>query len=159
MKELQAVLFSLDAIKCGVQTEQVQEIVQYQKVESISEMPGCIEGVINLRGNSIPVISLDKRLKAGDSTATNNSKIIVSNVNGIHIGFIVDEVSEIMKFSGEDVDEPSEVLKRVSKDYISSIGKKNEELYIIIDLEKILNEKEFKQLEEKKLGIIESETN
>lgn len=158
MKELQAVLFCLNGIKCGVQTEQVQEIVQYQEVESIGQMPKCIDGVINLRGNNIPVINLNKRFKSGEADITKKTKIIVSNVNEMHVGFMVDEVSEIMKFHDEDISSPTEVLKKVSKDYISYIGKKNEEeLFIILDLKKVLNEKEFKQLSLKKLGIVENE--
>jgi purine-binding chemotaxis protein CheW len=147
MNELQAVVFYLNGIKCGAQTAQIQEIIPHQEINSISEMPKCIDGVIDLRGKNIPVINLNKRFKTGDHSVTKKTKIIVSNVSEMNIAFLVNEVSEIQKFSKDDMDEPSEILKKVSKDYISCIGKKDQELLIILDLQKVLSEKEIGQLQ------------
>jgi purine-binding chemotaxis protein CheW len=151
MTEMQAVVFGLNNdLTCGVDTSNVREIIQYGDIDPSSDMPKFIDGSVNIRGSIVPVINLNKRFKSGESIHTKKTKIIIADINGISIGFVVNRVCELIKFSNEDVEEPSGILKKLGINYIKCVGKKNENLYVILDLSKVLSEKEIKQLEQNK---------
>lgn len=158
MSEIQAIVFGLNNdLTCGVDTSHVQEIIQYENIDYPSDMPQFIDGTVNIRGNIVPVVNLNKRFKTGETTNTKKSKIIIADINGISIGFVVNKVYELMKFSNEDVEEPSGILKKLGLSYIECVGKKNENLYVILDLSSVLSEKEIKQLREnQKLNPLEA---
>ncbi len=147
MSELQAVVFNLNGMSLGADTVQIQEIVQYKDVDRLSEMPEYIDGFINMRGKPVAVVNLNKRFNTGEAPVTRKTKVIITGVNEINIGYMVDEVSEIIKFREENIDPPPEVLSRLGNNYVKCVGKKDEELLIILDLSRVLTEKEIRRLE------------
>lgn len=146
MREAQVVVFSLNNQYCGVETSQVQSIIRYQDVSKVPEMPDFVEGIINLRGKIIPVINLNKRFNLGDTKVTDSTKIIVSEVDNSPIGFVVNNVSEIMKFTEEELEPAPDIIYNAGNTYISNIGKKEDKLVSILDFGKILTSKEMDEL-------------
>lgn len=149
MGDLQVVVFKLNDQMFGVDTSQVQEIIRYQNVERVPGMPDYMEGMINLRGNVIPIINLHKRFKLGELNVENDAKIIVTDVNNKLIGFIVDDVTEIVKFSEKDIEETPDILYNKINKYLRCVAKKGEKLISIFDLNKILTESEVDEVVEK----------
>ena len=91
----EVVVFKIDNEEFAFDIDEVQEIIKYEEVTPIPDVPDIVEGIMNLRGVVIPVISLAKRLNLKENI-TDKSKIIVCNLNGEKIGFIVDDVIDIM---------------------------------------------------------------
>lgn len=142
MADIQIVVFDLINELCGVETTQVNEIVKYQEITKVPEMPDFIEGIINLRSHVVPIINLNRRFHLGESPDISATKIIITSIDGQQIGFIVDNVIEIVRLTPEDSEEAPELIKKWGKKYIKFVGKINGKLVNILDLSKILSEEE-----------------
>lgn len=142
MDDMQAVLFKLNEIACGADSSQVQEIVKQQEISRVPNMPRFIEGIINLRGKVVPIVNLNRRFDLGETPVTKKTKIIITRINDSYIGYIVNEVSEITKFTSDNLELPSEVLRKINNTYIKCVGIKDEKLIIILNLSAILTDSE-----------------
>ena len=146
MSELQVVVFSLNNQMCGADTSQVHEIIRYQDVTRVPRLPKFVDGLISLRGRVVPVINLNKRFELGETEITKKTKIVITLKNDNYVGFIVNDVYEIVRFSDNETELPPESIFSAGNVYIRSIGKKDNMLISILDLGKILNESEIKRL-------------
>lgn len=149
MEELQIVVFALNNEMCGVDTMQVKEIVKYQDVTKAPQMPDFVEGLINLRGHVIPVINLNRRFGLCESPVDNRTKIIITEIEAQLIGFIVDEVREIIKLRQDDVESAPDILSKAGNTYIKGIAKKENQLISVLDLTKVLHGSEVNMLKDK----------
>jgi len=145
---MQAVIFSIEDRMFGISTAQVKEILRDHEVEKSVGMPEYMEGLINLRGSVIPIISLHKRFNIEHSKA-GEEKIIICDVKNNSIGFKVDDVSEIVRFSPEDLHEVPGILNYPENRYLKQIAKKADKLISIIDPGEILTSSEIKEVIEK----------
>ena len=146
MNELKAVLFGINDIACGVDSSQVHEIVKFQEISKVPNMPKFIEGMINLRGKVIPIVNLNRRFELGETPINKKTKIIITKIDETFIGFLVNEVSEITKFSSENLEEPSEILRKINNTYIKCVGIIEERIIIILDFAAILSDNELKMV-------------
>jgi purine-binding chemotaxis protein CheW len=138
---LQLVSFSVDAETYGLDILRVQEIIRTQELTRVPNLPDYVEGVINLRGKVIPVIALRRRLGLEAAAADKNTRIVVVEVHGQTLGFIVDAVSEVLRISAETM-EPTPRIGGVEREYISGVGKLDSRLLLMLDLERLMNEEE-----------------
>jgi len=148
MEGMQIVVFSLNDGICGVDTSQVKEIVKYEEVTKMPKMPKFIEGVINLRGNVVPIVNLNKRFRLGDTEITKKTKVIITHIDGKFIGFLVNDVYEIISLSSEDIEETPDLIRKVYNDYLKCVGKKGDKLISILDLSIVLTDSELEELED-----------
>lgn len=146
MDEMQVVLFSLNEIACGTDSSQVHEIVKFQEISRVPNMPRFIEGIINLRGKVVPIVNLNRRFELGETPITKKTKMIITKINESYIGYLVNEVSEIAKFPGKDLEQPSEILRKINNTYIKCVGIKEEKITIILDLAAILSDNELEMV-------------
>lgn len=148
MAEKLYVVFKLDKGEFGIDIMNVKEISPYEESISLPNSPDFIEGVINYRGNVIPVINLKKRLSLGDMNITKDTRIIVINLEEKEIGFIVDEASQTIRLNDEQIDDTPNCIKGIHKRYITGVGKLDEKrLLVLIDLEKILSDEEIEEIQ------------
>lgn len=151
MIENQYVVFNLDKGEFGIDIMNVKEIVPYEEAIPLPNIPDFAEGVINHRGNVIPIINLRKRFSLAATDVTKDTRIIVINLDYKEVGFVVDEVSQTIRLDSELIDPAPSITEGVEKKYITGLGKIDEKrLLIIIDLDKILSveeKEEIKQLE------------
>lgn len=147
MAEKQYVIFKLIDGEYGIEILQVKEIIKCQKTVKVPDAPGFIEGVINYRDSTTPVIDLTKRFSMGEKEKTDSSRIIVTNINGKHIGFVVDSVEEVLKISEESIDTVPEIMGGIDKQYINGVGKLGERLVILLDVNEVLSSTEKSKLE------------
>ncbi len=135
----------------GVDILKVQEIIKETPITPIPDSPEFIEGVINLRGNIIPVIDLRKRLKLLQQEKAGPSWIIILNINGRVTGFIVDSVTQVLKVQADKILPPPEIVAAGLKNqYITGVCKIDERMLILLDFNRILLVEEFKKLNELK---------
>lgn len=142
---LQLVSFNIDNEEFGIDILKVEEIIRVISITKIPNAPDFIEGVINLRGKVIPVIDLRTRLNKVRKGHDNNTRVIVVEVSGITVGFIVDSVREVLRIPKNITEPPPSIVAGVNSEYITAIGKLEDRLLILLDLEKVLD---FKQKEE-----------
>jgi len=126
----------------GISIADVVEIVGMQDITKVPEFPSYAKGVINLRGIIIPIIDVRLRLKKEEAAYNERTCIIVTNINGSYIGFIVDSVNEVTKISEEDVSAPPHMGSDYVNTYITGIAKIENIIVLIMDIKKMLNEKE-----------------
>lgn len=126
----------------GISIADVVQIVGMQDITKVPEFPSYAKGVINLRGIIIPIIDVRLRLKKEEAAYNERTCIIVTNINGSYIGFIVDSVNEVTKISEEDVSAPPHMGSDYVNTYITGIAKIENTIVLIMDIKKMLNEKE-----------------
>ena len=133
----------------GVDILMVQEIIKDITITAIPDSPDFIKGVINLRGNIIPVINLATRLKLDGSRRSHSDDgwIIVLNVGGRVTGFSVESVTRVIKVQADKIKPPPElVVSGLKSDYIRGVCKQDHRLLAILDFNRILLVDEFKKL-------------
>ena len=135
--------FYTDKQLFGISISEVVQIVGMQEVTAVPEFPSYAKGVINLRGIIIPIIDVRLRLKKEEIPYNERTCIIVTNINGAYIGFIVDSVNEVTNINSENISNPPQMGSDYINTYITGIAKLNNNIVLLIDLKKILNEKEF----------------
>ena len=138
---LQLVSFHVGEEEFGLDILRVQEIIRTQQLTRVQNLPAYIDGVINLRGKVIPVIALRRRLGLSGAPADKRTRIVVVDVHGQVLGFVVDAVSEVLRISAETV-EPTPRLGHVERDYISGVGKLDSRLLLLVDLERLMTDEE-----------------
>jgi purine-binding chemotaxis protein CheW len=132
------VIFKLNKEYYGVPINQVISIERMQKFTRIPNGPHYVKGVINLRGEVIPIIDLRDKLNMEIKEIDNNSRIIIVSNEDIVAGLIVDSSSEVLEISRENVDKPPNTAENDYMEYIYGIGKSGEKLVILLDLSRIL---------------------
>ncbi|MCB9209454.1 MAG: chemotaxis protein CheW [Ignavibacteriales bacterium] len=143
---LQLVSFKIGEAEFGVDILRVQEINKMMELTTVPNTPHFVEGVVNLRGRIIPVINLRSRLGLELKEYDSETRIIVVELIDKTIGFIVDEVKEVLRIPKSITEAPPEIVSGVDSDYITAIGKLEDRLLILLDLTKILSNEEQKEL-------------
>lgn len=145
---LQLVSFKIGNEEFGVNILKVQEIIRMIEITQMPNSPEFVDGVINLRGRVIPVISLRKKLGLQRIEHDRNSRTIVVEICGRTVGFIVDSVSEVLRIPVNITEAPPAIAAGINSDYITSIARLEDRLLILLDLEKALLGEEKEQLQE-----------
>jgi len=143
---LQLVSFKIGEAEFGVDILRVQEINKMMDLTSVPNTPPFVEGVVNLRGRIIPVLNLRSRLGLDVKEYDSETRIIVVELIDKTIGFIVDEVKEVLRIPKSITEQPPEVVSGVDAEYITAIGKLEDRLLILLDLTKILSNEEQSEL-------------
>ena len=141
----QLVTFHLDGEEFAVDILKVQEIIRMMDLTRVPNTPEFIEGVINLRGKVVPVIGLRQRFGLPHRECDAQTRIVVVEVAGTVAGLTVDSVSEVLRIS-EEIVEPPPKLVRMDRDYISGVGKLQDRLLLLLDVDRLMSDAEKQQL-------------
>ncbi len=138
--------FSLGNEFYGIEIKYVTEIVGMQPITEVPELPEYIRGIINLRGKIIPVMDVRLRFKKPAREYNDRTCIIVVDIRDISIGLIIDSVSEVLSIPEGDIVSPPEFSKGYNNKYIKNIGKVGNDVKLILDCDKLLNDEETENL-------------
>ena len=144
--ELQLVVFKLGQEEYGIPITQVQEINRLTTPTKIPKAPVFVEGVINLRGKIIPIVDLRKRFGLAQEEHSEDSRIVVAEIAGNTIGVTVDSVNEVIRIPAANIEPTPSIATNIGSEYLSGVGKVNDRLLILLDLNKILTDTEKEQL-------------
>ncbi len=122
--------FALDILK-------VQEINRIVEITKVPKAPDFVEGVINLRGRVIPIADIRKKFHLKTKEVTKETRIIVVNIMNKTIGLIVDSVSEVLRIDSSTIQPPPPLIAGLDSDYIEGVGKLDDRLIILLDIDKI----------------------
>ena len=145
----QFVVFTLGNEEYGVGILDVREIVKTGTITMIPNSPDFLKGVINLRSKIVGVIDLEKRflLKREDEEEQTGKHIVIAEIGDGTFGLLVDEVTDVLRLPKEGIKLPPEIItKKIGIDYVEGIGTLNDKLIILLDVEKVLSEKELIEL-------------
>ena len=142
---LQLVTFEIGEEEFGIDILKVQEIIRTIAITKVPNSPPHVEGVINLRGKVIPVIDLRSRFMMEYRQHDNQTRIIVVDLHRVVIGFVVDGVSEVLRIQSSTVEPPPPVVSGIESEYIKGVGKLDNRLLILLDLDKLIPIEELTQ--------------
>ena len=145
---LQLVGFDIANEQFGVDILMVQEIIRSAKVTAVPNSPEFVEGVINLRGNIIPVVDLRKRLYLYNEEAEGKrSWVLILNIGDRVVGFIVDEVTHVIKLPEDNVQPPPDiVISGLESQYIQGVCELDNTLLVILNFSRVLFSDEYNML-------------
>jgi purine-binding chemotaxis protein CheW len=127
----------------------VQEIIRMVRITHMPNAPEYVEGIINLRNKVIPVIDFRKRMHFAESTELKEQdrRIVVVSFGKTLVGIIVDKVSHVMKISPEQITATPEVIKGYDSECLMGVGRINEKLIVLLDLDKMFKQEEVEPLQ------------
>ncbi len=135
---IQLVSFKLDNEEFGIEVLKVREIIRMITITHMPNTPHYMEGVINLRGKVIPIVSMRKKFNLMESENNSQTRIIVMDVGGELMGFIVDAVSEVIRVSASEIQPPPNVVSGgIDQDCITGVINQADRLLVLLNLEKL----------------------
>lgn len=137
-KIVELVAFNLNDENYAIEIKYIQEIIRMQEITDVPHSETYLLGVINLRGQVIPVIDLKKKFNLGCYADSGSTRIIVVETDEFVVGMVVDSVSEVLRLDRGQIEPPSPVIASIETDYIRGVGKVDGKMVIILVLEKVL---------------------
>lgn len=148
--QLQLVTFQLGEEYYGINIMQVNEIQKVQDIRNIPNAPAYVEGIINLRGEIIPVINLHKRFHLRRASLSEEDKLLsgflILNLDGMQLGVFIDKVSRVVTIDREKIQPPPQMISGIGAEYIQGVTNEESGYLIILDIRRIFDPKELQQL-------------
>ena len=116
----------------------IKRVEVMRDITPVPETRSYVEGIMNLRGNLVPIIDLRKRLLANNSAGKVDNRIIIANLEGKVCGLIVDDASEVIRVDSDEVEVPPDVIAEMGVDYVSGVINLGDRFITLIDLRKAL---------------------
>ncbi len=138
VETIQYIVIRLGNEQYGIDIRNIDNIVRMQQITRIPKMPSFLKGVINMRGEVIPVISMRRKMGLEDDVITKSTRIIVLKLEQEgNVGFIVDEVKEVVTLSSREIEKITYNAKEDNQSLINAVGKYNGDLISLFDLNAI----------------------
>ncbi|MFT6430971.1 MAG: purine-binding chemotaxis protein CheW [Halopseudomonas sp.] len=144
---LQWVTFRLDNESYGINVMQVQEVLRHTEIAPVPGAPSYVLGIINLRGNVVTVIDTRQRFGLTPAPITDNTRIVIIEADKQVVGILVDSVAEVVYLRQSEIETAPNVGTDESAKFIQGVCNKNNELLILVDLEKMMSEDEWAELQ------------
>lgn len=137
--ESKYVIFKIANEQFAIDIVRIKEVSDFESLIKVSDSLDYVEGLINMRGEIVPIINLRKRLNLHSDIDELNDKIIVSSIRDELYGFLVDMTTEIVNIDDEDIHLPSILATDLESDFIEGVAKYNEQLILMLDFEKVID--------------------
>lgn len=145
---LQWVTFRLAGETYGINVMQVQEVLRYSEIAPVPGAPSYVLGIINLRGNVVTVLDTRNRFGLPPADVTEQTRIVIIEAEKHVIGILVDAVAEVVYLRQAEIETAPNVGNEESAKFIQGVCHKNDELLILVELDKLLTDEEWADLEE-----------
>jgi purine-binding chemotaxis protein CheW len=150
--QIQLVTFQISEELYGVDIMDVKEIVRVQDIRSIPNAPGYVEGLFNLRGEIIPIISLHKRFHLRKAQLGEDEELlsgfIIIDIDGMKLGVIIDKVERVVSIEAQNIQPPPQMLTGIGAEYIQGVVNREAGYLILLDIRKLFSAKELRKIEE-----------
>lgn len=143
---LQWVTFKLDNETYGINVMQVQEVLRYTEIAPVPGAPHYVLGIINLRGNVVTVIDTRTRFGLQSAEVDDSTRIVIIEAEKQVIGILVDSVAEVVYLRRSEIDNAPNVGTEESAKFIQGVSNRDNELLILVDLDKLLSDDEWAEL-------------
>jgi purine-binding chemotaxis protein CheW len=142
----QLIGFTVGAEEYGLELLRVKEVIRMRQITWLPKAPSCVKGIINLRGDVIPIVDLRERFGLASGEHTAMTRVIVVEVEGQPVGMVVDATSQVVRVPADQFAPPPPMMGQVARDFITSVGKIGERLIILIDVNRVLGTEEMNQI-------------
>ena len=142
----QLVTFQLGAEKYGINVMEVKELVDFEEIREIPNAPVYIEGIFNLRGDIIPVISLHRRFHLQKPEDINEDSLLILTIGEMELGIIVDRIHRVISIDAEEIQPPPQMLTGIGSEYIRGVVHQDEGYLIILDILRLFDPQELNQI-------------
>ena len=139
--------FYLENELYGMDIMSVQEIIAMMKTTKVPKTPKCVKGVMNLRGNIIPVVELRSKFEMSEKETDMYTAIVIVKIDGTSIGFVVDRVEEVVNIGEDQLSDPPKFGAAVNASYLKKMAQNGKEVIMILDLNSIFADEELVGLE------------
>ncbi|MDT3701160.1 MAG: chemotaxis protein CheW [Thermincola sp.] len=134
------VIFRLGVEDFGLEINKIKEIIVFRETTNVPGSGELIEGIINLRGQVIPIFNLRRKFALPIVEYSRNTRMVVVEISGHTVGIVVDGVSKVMVITEDVIEKPSSLITaKVDSNYISGVAKLGEKLVILLSLDRVLN--------------------
>lgn len=152
----QYLTFTLDGDEYAVEVTQVREVLEMTELTKIPRMPGWMKGVINIRGSVVPVVDLRTRFGMPEIQLTMDSRIVVMDIQAgedqLVLGCLADSVQEVITLPGEQIDPPPRMGTRLDSDFITGVGKRDDQFIILLNMSRVFTQDDYLELGQNKAG-------
>ncbi|MCX7656433.1 MAG: chemotaxis protein CheW [Treponemataceae bacterium] len=152
--QYQLVTFQLGEEVYGIDIMDVKEIVRVQDIRPIPNAPSYVEGIINLRGEIIPIINLHKRFHIKKPSIDEEEELlsgfIIIDLDGMKLGVVIDKVLRVITIEDEQIQEPPQMLSGIGAEYIQGVVSTEDRYLIILDIRRLFNPRELQKISELK---------
>jgi len=138
--------FTVGAEEYGLELLRVKEVIRMRQITWLPKAPACVKGIINLRGDVIPIVDLRERFGLQSIEDTAMTRVIVVEVEGRPVGMVVDSASQVVRVPADQFDPPPPMVGRAARGFITGVGKMDGKLIITIDMDRILSTEEMSQI-------------
>ncbi|USD38650.1 MULTISPECIES: chemotaxis protein CheW [Ferrimonas] len=145
-KVLQWVTFRLDNETYGVNVMQVREVLRFSDIAPVPGAPHYVLGIINLRGNVVTVIDTRSRFALPQADVTDTTRIVIIETESQVVGILVDSVAEVVYLRSSEIDSAPNVGTEESAKFIQGVSHRDDELLILVDLNKLLTDEEWQEI-------------
>lgn len=143
---LRWVTFHLGNEVYGVNVMQVKEVLRYTEIAPVPGSPDYVLGIINLRGNVVTVIDTRMRFGLEYAPVTESSRIVIIEAEKQVVGILVDSVAEVVDLNSSDIDPAPNIGTEESAEFIRGVSNRDNDLLILIDLNRLLNDEEWEEI-------------
>ncbi|MFA8439428.1 chemotaxis protein CheW [Pueribacillus sp. YX66] len=145
MEQEKYIIFDLHEVEYGINVQYVLSIERIQEITEVPRTPKFVKGVINLRGEIIPIIDLKERLHLSETKYTDQTRVLIVAVDTIQVGLIVDAATDVMDIQHDDIESVSESIGDIDEECLVGVTKRNERLVVLLSLEHILQRDTFEE--------------
>jgi len=138
-QEIQLACFRIGSEMYALDIMRIKEIIRPQRLTPVPKAPPFIEGVINLRGAVVPVVDLRKRFEQPASAVERRTRVLICSLAGKIVGLMVDEVAEVRRYTRQEIQPAPQFLRGQGSSFFLGVCRRDEQLVMLIDLEKILS--------------------
>jgi len=150
--QYQLVTFQLGEEQYGIDIMDVKEIVRLQDIRPIPNAPSYVEGIINLRGEIIPIINLHKRFHIKKAVVGEDEELlsgfVIIDVDGMKLGVVIDKIARVVTIENQQIQAPPQMLSGIGAEYIQGVIQTDEGYLIILDIRRLFNPKELQKISE-----------
>lgn len=146
-KGVQMISFSLGEEEFGVDIKRVKEVIRVGEITHMPRAPGFLKGVINLRGEVIPIIDLRERFGLPPRANTEMTRVIVVEIEEKSVGMVVDGVSHVLRVAEADIDATQSWRDWLTREYVCGAARVDERLIVLLNMEAILSPEEMNDLD------------
>ncbi|GAB2544425.1 chemotaxis protein CheW [Gracilibacillus alcaliphilus] len=143
------IIFTLNNQEYGVNIAQIRSIERLDEIVAIPQTSDFIKGIINLRGSVTPIIDLRTRLGLPETSATEQTRVLIANVNDLQVGFIVDAATDVIDVEPGEIEEAPELVHGVDYQYLKGVAKlENRGMILLLDLDHVLSVSEMDEVQQ-----------
>ena len=152
----QLISFVVGEEEYGLDILRVKEVIRIREITRLPKAPGFVKGIINLRGDVIPIIDLRDKFGLEHQEYTTTTRVIVVDVDDKLVGMVVDAASQVVRIPAGQIDPPPPIAGGLSTEYIRGVGKLDDRLVILLNINRILTQEEKVELRKMEKSIKET---